>query len=90
MDERVERIGEIKYHLNRLSEDELNVIRAHTIARVSQALHEVQIIETELALRRPEEQLVLSDAGFTASGDYVQLERTPLAQRDFESHRVDL
>lgn len=88
MDERVERIGEVKYHMNRLTEEELNNIRFHSIARVSQALHEVQLVESELALRRPEEQLALADAGFTATGDYI--ERTPLAQRDFESHRVDL
>lgn len=59
MDERVERIGEVKYHMNRLTEEELNGIRAHTIARVSQALHEVQLVETELAFRRPDQQLTL-------------------------------
>lgn len=88
--ERVERIGEIKYHMNRLTEEELNNIRFHAIARVSQALHEVEVTEVEIALRRPEQQLTLADAGFNSSGDYVQLERTPIAQRDFESHRVDL
>jgi hypothetical protein len=57
--ERIERISEVKYHLNRLTDEELNGIRAHTIARVSQALHEVEIIETEIGLRRPEQQLIL-------------------------------
>ena len=57
--ERIERIGEVKYHLNRLTEEELNGIRAHTIARVSQALHEVELIETEIAFRRPDQQLIL-------------------------------
>ncbi len=69
--ERVERIDGEKYHLNRLTEDELNGIRAHTIARVSQALHDVEIIETELALRRPEQQTALVDSGFTSDGNYV-------------------
>jgi len=30
------------------------------------------------------------DAGFTPSGEYVVLERTPVAQQDFDSRRVDL
>ena len=64
--ERVERLDGEKYHLNRLTEDELNGIRAHTIARVSQALHDVEIIETELALRQPK-----SESGFTTDGNYV-------------------
>jgi hypothetical protein len=59
MDERVERIGEVKYHMNRLTEEELNNIRFHSIARVSQALHEVQLVEAEIAFRRPDQQLVL-------------------------------
>lgn len=57
--ERVQRLDGQKYHLNRLSVDELNGIRAHTIARVSQALSDVEVIEAELALRRPEQQLSL-------------------------------
>ena len=63
MDERVERIGEVKYHMNRLTEEELNNIRFHSIARVSQALHEVELVEAEIAFRRPDQQLMLEVPG---------------------------
>lgn len=79
--ERVERIGGIKYHLNRLTPAELENIRAHSIAQISGLMHDVEVVEAELAARRPEEQLVL---------DIPQIERTNVVQADFRSRVVDL
>ena len=69
--ERVERIGGEKYHLNRLSQEELENIRAHTIARMSGLMHDVEVLEAEIATRMPYEM--------------PQLEATPVYQQHFEA-----
>lgn len=74
--EGIHRIDGIKYNFNRLTNDELESIRANRIAQVSQALADVALIEQELAGRRPVEQ--------------ITLERTSIVQSDFQRRMVDL
>lgn len=69
--ERIARVGGEKYHLNRLTQEELENIRAHSIARISGLMADVEVIECELASRRPEQQLLL---------EMPVIERTDVAQ----------
>lgn len=57
--ENVQRIGGEKYHINRLSNEELENLRMHSIARISGLMHDIEVVELELATRRPEQQLIL-------------------------------
>lgn len=85
--ENIQRINGEKYHLNRLSDQELEHMRGYIIADVSQRLHEIEVLETEIARRRPMTELVMQHSLFY---EPIQIERTPLAQTDFEAHRIDL
>lgn len=59
MERNIQRIDGEKYDLARFTDDELNNVRGHIIARVSGMIADIETIEAEIARRRPEEQLTI-------------------------------
>ena len=72
--ERVGRIDGEKYHLNQLTNEELESMRQHAILRVSNGIADIDLLESEICLRRPEEQLTLQYGGWTDQGEYLERE----------------
>ena len=58
--ERVERIDGEKYHLNRLSDEELANMRGFALDRLHEAHVDIARLEQEIVLRRPVGQLTLA------------------------------
>lgn len=58
--ENVQRIDGEKYHLNRLSDDELMNMRGYALDRLHDAHLDIATLEQELVLRRPIGQLALA------------------------------